>query len=108
VGVAHHIGTPQTVVQQRSQDAAVPVERRARSRVADQVQGPVAVTVSVTDREDIAERLLRLADSAMYLAKAAGRSTAALRPFELATSPGRVDRERRTTSVGGVGTRATG
>jgi diguanylate cyclase (GGDEF)-like protein len=76
VGIAHHRGvpTPEPALdapERRTPDGAAPVRSRAAS---------TSGLAAVAEREATAALLLRLADTAMYAAKGAGKSRAVLAP----------------------------
>lgn len=87
VGVAHHQGTPTParVVARRAgqpNKTQPPSRRRAYSTTADDV----ATLTAAARREATAALLLRLADTAMYAAKTAGKSQAVLTGDPILTS----------------------
>jgi len=80
VGVAHHRGTPAPtpVVARRAGRHEKGQPQAARSRAYSTTADDVASLTAAARREATAALLLRLADTAMYAAKTAGKSQAVL------------------------------
>jgi diguanylate cyclase (GGDEF)-like protein len=86
VGVAHHQGAsrPITVGTHRL-EASVVVEEREPSPSADQLD--IAASETVAARQATAALLIRLADTAMYAAKSAGKGRAAVLEVDPVLAP---------------------
>jgi diguanylate cyclase (GGDEF)-like protein len=86
VGVAHHEGASRAItVGTHRLEASVVVEEPERSPLP--VQGDVAASEAVAARQATAALLIRLADTAMYAAKSAGKGRAAVLEVDPVLTP---------------------